>query len=149
LPRIFKQRLKKNCDGASRPGKRKESQISHEKESSEATSVKSAEPSIAQLSGSNRQKSQAVVLRILPAVIVACVVFFLIIIIAVPHKPTTQAPRHAMEYRAEGLPFQERLYPQDKVSLPLEDDFIAITLESIDEKANFLHSFWKFFRRSQ
>jgi len=76
-------------------------------------------------------------------VLIVCVVFFLIII-AVPHKPTAQAPRHAMEYRAEGLPFQERLYPKDKVSLPLEDDFIAITLESIDEKANFLTPFGNF-----
>ncbi len=71
--------------------------------------------------------------------------FFLLglvlLIAAISIIPTLKLPsgtsRAPSEYRAEGLPFEQRLYPQDKVYLPLGDDFISITLKSIKDKVTF------------
>ncbi|MEN6296413.1 MAG: helix-turn-helix domain-containing protein [Rectinema sp.] len=75
--------------------------------------------------------------RILPFVLVGIV----LIIAAISIIPKLNLPagtsRASAEYHAEGLPFEQRLYPQDKVYLPLGDDFISITLRSIKDKVTF------------
>jgi len=64
-----------------------------------------------------------------------------LLIAAISIIPTLKLPsgtsRAPSEYRAEGLPFEQRLYPQDKVYLPLGDDFISITLKAIKDKVTF------------
>ena len=49
-------------------------------------------------------------------------------------KLSSRASRAPAEYRAEGLPFEQRLYPQDRVYLPLGNDFISVTLKSVKDK---------------
>ena len=49
-------------------------------------------------------------------------------------KFPSRASRAPADYRAEGLPFEQRLYPQDRVYLPLENDFISVTLKSVKDK---------------
>lgn len=49
-------------------------------------------------------------------------------------KLPSRASRTPADYRAEGLPFEQRLYPQDRVYLPLGNDFISVTLKSVKDK---------------
>lgn len=51
-----------------------------------------------------------------------------------------QAPnpsRMPAEYRAEGLPFEQRIYPGDRIYLPLDNDFISVMLDAVSDKAAF------------
>jgi len=72
--------------------------------------------------------------RLLPFILLGLV----LLIAAISIIPTLKLPsgtnRTPSEYHAEGLPFEQRLYPQDKVYLPLGDDFISITLRAITDK---------------
>jgi len=75
--------------------------------------------------------------RLLPFILLGLV----LLIAAISIIPTLKLPsgtnRTPSEYHAEGLPFEQRLYPQDKVYLPLGDDFISITLRAITDKISF------------
>jgi cytoskeletal protein RodZ len=75
--------------------------------------------------------------RMLPFVLVGIVLIIAAISIVPKLKLPVGTSHPSAEYRAEGLPFEQRLYPQDKVYLPLGDDFISITLKSIRDKVAF------------
>lgn len=49
-------------------------------------------------------------------------------------KLPTRASRTPTASRAEGLPFEQRMYPQDRIYLPLGNDFISVTLKSVKDK---------------
>lgn len=49
-------------------------------------------------------------------------------------KFPTRASRTPTTSRAEGLPYEQRMYPQDRVYLPLGNDFISVTLKSVKDK---------------
>ncbi|NLH89414.1 MAG: hypothetical protein GX469_03705 [Treponema sp.] len=75
--------------------------------------------------------------RVLPFVFVAIVLIIAAVSIIPRLRISPGAARVPTEYRAEGLPFEQRLYPQDKVYIPLSGDVISITLESIKDKVSF------------
>lgn len=75
--------------------------------------------------------------RVLPFILVGLVLLIAAISIIPKLNLPSGANRAPAEYRAEGLPFEQRLYPQDKVYLPLGDDFISITLRAIKDKVSF------------
>ena len=75
--------------------------------------------------------------RVLPLVFVAIVLTVAAVSIIPRLRISPSSARVPAEYRAEGLPFEQRLYPQDKVYIPLSGDVISITLESIKDKVLF------------
>ncbi len=72
--------------------------------------------------------------RLLPFILLGLVLLIAAISIIPTLKLSSGTNRTPSEYQAEGLPFEQRLYPQDKVYLPLGDDFISITLRAITDK---------------
>ncbi len=75
--------------------------------------------------------------RILPLVFLAIVLIVAAVSIIPRLRISPSAARVPTEYRAEGLPFEQRLYPQDKVYIPISGDVISITLDSIKDKVLF------------
>jgi hypothetical protein len=89
------------------------------------------------LSSSSRRVALVQAGRVLPFILLGLVLLVAAISIIPTLKISSATSRTPSEYRAEGLPFEQRLYPQDKVYLPLGDDFISITLKAIKDKVVF------------
>lgn len=75
--------------------------------------------------------------RFIPLALVAIVIVIAAVSMLPLLKNRAKSGRTPAEYRAEGLPFEQRLYPQDKVFLPLGSDFVALTLSSITDRVTF------------
>jgi len=75
--------------------------------------------------------------KILPLVFMGVVLIIAAISIFPLLNRNAKTSRSPSEYRAEGLPYEQRLYPFDKVYLPLGGDFIAITVISIKDNVEF------------
>ncbi len=95
------------------------------------------EGSIEKESIAKEKKPNILLGRLIPLALVAIVIIIAVLSILPTLKIHTTASRHANEFRAEGLPFEQRLYPHDKVFLPLGNDFVAVTLLSIKDKVIF------------
>jgi len=83
------------------------------------------------------KKTHAQLGRFIPLALVAIVIIIAAISILPTLKIHAKPTRSPAEYRAEGLPYEQRLYPQDKVFLPLGTDFVSVTLSSIKDKVSF------------
>ena len=110
-----------------------DAQTPHLSSVSEAKKISLDEPKKPQ----KRKNTHPQMGRALLLVLVALVLIIAAVSILPKLKLPSRVSRVPQEYRAEGLPFEQRLYPQDKVYLPLGDDFISITLKSIKEKVTF------------
>lgn len=70
-----------------------------------------------------------------------------VVFVSVRSSKPQQAPnpsRTPTEYRAEGLPFEQRIYPGDRIYLPLDNDFISVMLDSVADKAAFTTPYGSF-----
>ncbi len=83
------------------------------------------------------KKSRVQLGRFVPLALVAIVIAIAAVSILPMLNFRAKPARKPVEYRAEGLPFELRLYTQDKVFLPLGNDFVSVTLSSIKDKITF------------
>ncbi len=75
--------------------------------------------------------------RFIPLALVVIVMIIAAVSILPLLKIHHKSTRDPAEYRVEGLPYEQRLYPQDKVFLPLGTDFVSVTLSSIKDTVTF------------
>lgn len=104
----------------------------------ETETEKGTSPTVEKPSLTKKEKMPHIQLgRIIPLALVGIVVVIAVISIVPTLRLHSKASHVPAEYRAEGLPFEQRLYPQDKVFLPLGNDFVSMTLTSIKDKVTF------------